>query len=343
MSLKSPLSNVRSAAVAAVCGALLAGLSPTAANALEAVSVRLKWVAQTQFAGFYVAKAKGFYESEGLDVTINPGGPNLNGGTLVATGSDDFALSGSIENLLSSRAKGLPLTGIAMLLQTTPSAYVAHADSGINGPADFKGKTVSTFFTGAQNILFGVLSEQGLMEGEVNVVPQAVTMAPFIDRQVDVATVMVYNELNVLKKRGVNDIKVFYPHDYGVNFPSDPIITNTKTIEERPDVVQAFLNGSLRGWKYAIENPDEAVEIVMQAASGLEPEHQKSMLIAYGEIMKAGVAPEKGLGEMHLPDLNEARDLLIKREVIDNSLTVEDVIDASFLAKVPAEFREIKN
>lgn len=337
----NPWRKLRLAGAVAMCGMMMAFAGPSTAKALEQVSVRLKWVAQAQFAGFYVAKEKGYYEEEGIDVTINPGGPNINGETLVATGSDDFALAGNMENLLAGRAKGLNITGIAMLLQTSPAAFVVHDDSGIESMADLRGKKVSTFFSGSHNVLFALLNELGIGDGEVDVVPQAVTMAPFIDRQVDAATVMVFNELNVLKTRGVNDIKVFYPHDYDINFPSDPIITNVKTIEERPEVVQAFLNGSLRGWKYAIENPEEAVEIVMKHGTGLEPEHQLNMLNSYGDIMMTGVAPEKGIGELHLPYLNQSRDLLIKRGVIEDSLTVEDVINTDFLAKVPAEYRMV--
>jgi NitT/TauT family transport system substrate-binding protein len=122
------------------------------------VSVRLKWLAQAQFAGFYVAKAKGFYDQAGLDLTINPGGPNLNVETLVASGNDTFGLAGGTETVLLAREKGLPLVCIGVTVQKTPFTYVAYKDSGITKVKDFAGKKVATWFTGTQYTLYSMLA-----------------------------------------------------------------------------------------------------------------------------------------------------------------------------------------
>lgn len=329
---------------AAVLSAGIAGtltMTTLPSHALEQVSVRLKWLTQAQFAGFYVAKAKGFYEEAGLDVTINPGGPNLNGETLVGSGADDFALAGSVESLLSSRDRGLPIVGLAMLLQQTPSAYVAHADSGIKSIEDFRGKTVSTFFTGAHNMLFATLSHAGIAENEVNVVPQAVSMAPFTTRQVDVATVMLYNELNVLRRQGLTDLTVIRPDDYGVSFPSDPIITNKTMIAEKPEVVQAFLNASLKGWADAIANQDDAIAIIMKEAPELDPEHQREMLAEYAKLMLAGKGSEEGIGYFDQETLESAREMLIERKAVNAEIKLGDVIDQQFWDAVPAEAKRL--
>ncbi|MBX3582923.1 MAG: ABC transporter substrate-binding protein [Rhizobiaceae bacterium] len=322
-------------AVGAIC---LGAMGSTSAFALDQVSVRLPWLAQAQFAGFYVAKAKGFYESEGLEVTVNPGGPNINGETLVASGADDFAIVGTVDALLAGREKGLPLVAVAMLLQQNPMALVAHEDSGIRTPADFKGKTVSTFFTGAQNLVYAMIENAGLAQEDVKVVPQAVSMAPFLDRQVDVASVTVYNELNVLKAQGLEGIVVINPADYGVNVPSDAIVATEKTIAERPAVVQGFINGSIRGWQYALAHPDEAVEIVMNEASGLEAPHQRAMLDAYGKLMTAGEGTTSGLGVLDMAGVERARDILLSRGVVKPDVDLDDAVNAGFWKAVPSEF-----
>lgn len=325
-----------------VAAALVAGigLAASEASAAEAVSVRLKWVAQAQFAGFYVAKEKGFYAAEGLDVTINPGGPNLNGETLVASGADQFAVAGGIENLLASRGKNLPITGIGMMLQRTPSAYVAFADSGINSPKDFKGKKVSTFFSGAHNTLYAVLSKFDIGPNDLSVVPQAVSMTPFIDRQIDVATVMLFNELNVLKTRGVKPFKVFLAEEYGVSFPSDTLITNEKTLAERPKTVQGFLNGTLRGWKYAAENQAEAVDIVMKVASGLDRAHQLAMLAEYSKLMVADLGTSEGIGALDMAKLEAVRQSLVERKVLDAGVKIESALEPRFWNAVPAAYKK---
>lgn len=313
----------------------------SAAYAADQASVRLKWVTQAQFVGFYVAKAKGFYDAEGLDLTINPGGPNLNGETLVASGADNFAVAGGIENLLAGRAKGLPIVGIGMMLQRTPSAYVVHADSGIKSPKDFKGKTVSTFFTGAHNTLAAVLAKEGVAASDVKIVPQAVTMTPFLDRQVDVATVMLFNELNVLRSRGLgNTIIVMSPEDYGVSFPSDAVITNDTMIKERPKTVQAFLNGSLRGWKYAIENQAEAIDILMKAAPGLDRAHQTAMLAEYAKLMVADAGTTKGIAVLDMDKLEAVRKFQIDRKALTPPVTLSETLNSAFWNAVPVAYKK---
>lgn len=313
----------------------------TGAQAADQASVRLKWVTQAQFIGFYVAKAKGFYDAEGLDLTINPGGPNLNGETLVASGADNFAVAGGIENLLAARARGLPIVGIGMMLQRTPSAYVAYVDSGIKSPKDFKGKTVSTFFTGAHNTLAAVLAKEGLGATDVKIVPQAVTMAPFLDRQVDVATVMLFNELNVLRARGLgNNLVVMSPEDYGVSFPSDAVITNETMIKERPKTVQAFMNGSLRGWKYAIENQAEAIEILMKVAPGLDRAHQTAMLTEYAKLMVSDAGAAKGIVVLDLDKLEAVRKFQLDRKALAQPVPLNESLNPTFWNAVPVPYKK---
>ncbi|SLN75495.1 Putative thiamine biosynthesis protein [Oceanibacterium hippocampi] len=321
----------------ATAAVMVSGIS--SAMALEKVSMRLKWLTQAQFVGFYVAKAKGFYEEEGLDLTINPGGPNLNGESLVASGAENFAVAGGAENMLKSRAKGLPNVGIGMMLQRTPSAYIAHADSGIKSPQDFKGKTVSTFFTGAHNTLYAVLSKEGVAADDVKVVPQAVSLAPFVDRQVDVATVMMFNELIVLKNRGV-DITVFEAEEYGVSFPSDTIITNETMIKDKPKVVQGFLNASIRGWKYAHENPEETIDILMEAAPSLDRAHQAAMLEGVSKLMVADKGTSEGIAVLDREKLEGVRAYLIEKGELPETVKLDDAMNTSFWAAVPDAYKK---
>ena len=323
-------------ATACIAGVTLA-IIPVA-NAAEKVSMRLKWVTQAQFAGFYVAKAKGFYDAEKLDMTINPGGPNINGETLVAANSDNFAVAGGMENLLAARAKGLPVVGIGLMLQRTPSAYVTRSTSGIKSPKDFKGKTVSTFYSGAHNTLFAMLSKEGVPQDEVKIIPQAVSLAPFLDGQVDVATVMIFNEMITLRNRGV-DLTVFRAEDFGVNFPNDMIITNEATIKQRPQVVQAFLNASLRGWKYAAENQEEAIDILLKAAPGLDRKHQTGMLSEYVKLITADRGTRDGIGYLDMDRRGAVRTLQIERKAVV-PVPMESTVNQTFWDAVPVAYKK---
>ncbi len=172
-------STGRTCIIAASLLSMVLVLVSSGATAAEKVSVRLKWLAQAQFAGYYVAKAKGFYDQAGLDLTINPGGPNLNVETLVAAGNDTFGLAGGIETVLFAREKQLPIVCIGVTLQSSPYAYVTYKDSGIKNVKDFKGKKVATWFTGTQYTLYSMLAHEGVAQTDLTIVPQPGSMTPF--------------------------------------------------------------------------------------------------------------------------------------------------------------------
>lgn len=313
-----------------------AGLSTFgSAVAQEKASVRLKWVAQAQFAGLYVAQAKGYYKAEGIDMTINPGGPNLNAETLVASGADTFAVGGGTESSLAARDKNVPIATIAMLHQRTPYVYVVLADSPIKTIQDFKGKKITTFFTGAQHTLHAILRKNGMQPADASITAQGVSMTPFIEKQVDVATVTLYNELNVLKARNVN-VRIFAPDDFGVSMPRDTLITNERTVAEKPKLVQGFLNATLRGWKYAIQNQAEAVDIVMAAAPGLDKAHQTAMLTEAARLMVADAGGSQGLGALDMARLKGSHDLLLDAKVISAPVDLTKAFTPKFWEAVPA-------
>lgn len=314
--------------------ALLLGVS--AACAADAVSVRLKWVAQAQFAGVYVAKAKGFYSDAGLDMTINPGGPNVNVEPLVASGADTFGIASGTEGVLYSREKKLPLVAIGMSQQMTPFAYVTYTNSGINSVKDFKGKTVATWFVGPQYTLFSVLAHEGLKQSDLKIVAQPFSMQPFIDKQYDVATVTLYNELNTLKEQGINDIKLFLPDDSGVTTQQDAIVTSEKMISTKPAEVQGFLGATLKGWKYAFEHKAEAVDIVMAAGSGLDRKHQELMLDEIERVMTAKAGKTDGLGAMDMASIKAVQDSLVEFKALKAPVDLKAAFDTSFWDKVPA-------
>jgi len=329
MSFKS----LRILAAVATSMALLAGVP---ASAAEKVSLRLKWLAQAQFAGFYVAKAKGFYDQAGLDLTINPGGPNLNVETLVASGNDTFGLAGGTETVLLAREKGLPLVCIGVTVQNTPFTYVTYKDSGITKVKDFAGKKVATWFTGTQYTLYSMLASAGLKQSDLTIVPQSGSMAPFVEKQFDVAAATYYNELNTLKEQGLGDkLTLIKPDDYGVVVQQDTVLVSEKYRNEKPQQVQAFLTATIKGWKYALQNKKEAIDIVMAAAPSLNRAHQEAMLDEFEKLVKAGKGTTDGILAIDLPTVEKMQTQLVGYKALKAPADLSKAYDPSFWTQVP--------
>ena len=173
--------------------------APALAQSLTRVQLRLKWLPQTQFAGFYLALERGHYRAEGLDLTINPGGPNIQGETIVASGAEQFGVTGGIDSFFAARERQLPVVCIGMNHQITPFVFVAKRASNINSLEDFRGKRVTAWFTGAHLVLYGMLAARGITRESVNIQPQQVSVTPFINGETDVCAATWYNELNTIR------------------------------------------------------------------------------------------------------------------------------------------------
>lgn len=329
--------SFKSLRLLAAVAASMALLSALPASAAEKVSLRLKWLAQAQFAGFYVAKAKGFYDQAGLDLTINPGGPNLNVETLVASGNDTFGLAGGTETVLLAREKGLPLVCIGVTVQKTPFTYVTYKDSGITKVQDFAGKKVATWFTGTQYTLYSMLASGGVKQSDLTIVPQSGSMAPFVEKQFDVAAATYYNELNTLKEQGLGDkLTLIKPDDYGVVVQQDTVLVSEKYRNEKPQQVQAFMNATIKGWKYALQNKKEAIDIVMAASPSLNRPHQEAMLEEFEKLVKAGKGGTDGILAIDLPTVEKMQTQLVGYKALKAPADLSKAYDASFWTQVPA-------
>lgn len=309
-------------------------------QALAKASLRLKWLRQTQFAGFYLAKARGHYAAEGIDLAINPGGPNLLTENLVATGADTFGLSGGTDSVFAARDKGLPVVCVGVAHQVTPFVFVSRADGPVRTLQDFRGKTVTAWFTGANYVLLGMLAQAGITPSDFTLQPQQVSVTPFVDGQTDVVTATVYNEYYTLMTRmGADKLRRFVPEDYGVTFPRDTLIVGEATARDKPNLVRGFLRASLRGWRDALRDPKAGVDAVVAVAPTLNRAAQEFMLAEAGKLMVAGAGARDGLLWIDRDAVRSAHDFLLKYQVIKRPVDLAAAFDRSFLDAIPAAER----
>ncbi|MFD2239302.1 ABC transporter substrate-binding protein [Aureimonas populi] len=329
----------------ALCAAL--ALQPLAGGLASAqeptpASLRLKWLPQAQFAGFYTALEKGYYEEEGIALTINPGGPNILTENLVATGADTFGLSGGTDSVFAARDRGLPIVCIGVAHQVTPFVFVTAGDGPVETVQDFAGKTVTTWFTGANHVLSAMLAHEGVDLGTVDMQPQQVSMTPFVDGEVDVATATRYNELYTVNTRlGAENVRLFVPEDFGVSFPRDTLIVSERTLADDPELVAGFLRASIRGWQDAFADPEGAIDTIMAVAPTLDRAHQEFMLEEVRELMTAGQAGEDGLFAIDPAAIGSAHDLLVEYGVLSAPVDLDAAFDASALEAIPLEDRAL--
>lgn len=311
-------------------------IRPAGAQTLTRATLRLKWLTQAQFAGFYVAQQKGYYREAGIDLTINPGGPNLLTENLVASGADTFGLSGGTDSVFAARERNLPIICAGVMHQQTPFVFVTRADGPIRTLADFRGKTITTWFTGANFVLLGMLAQAGLSRGDFTMQPQQVSVQPFVDRQVDVVTATRYNEFFTLMQRvGRDNLRTFVPDDHGITFPRDTVIVSEQTARDRPQMVTAFLRATIRGWRDALRDGKAGVDAVMSVAPTLNRPHQEFMMEEAGKLMVAGGAAQNGLFWIDRPVVQAAHDFFLRHEVIKTRLDLAAAYNSSFLEAIP--------
>jgi NitT/TauT family transport system substrate-binding protein len=290
---------MRKVGAVAFAAAMLSGA--IGAQAADPLTLQLKWVTQAQFAGYYVAKDKGLYEEVGLDVTIKPGGPDINPSQVIAGGGADVVLDW-MPSALATREKGVPLVNIAQVFQKSGMMLTCRKDTGIAAPADFKGKTLGVWFAGNEYPFLSWMSQLGLgtSGGDgVTVLKQGFNVDPLLQKQADCISTMTYNEYWQVIDAGLpaEELVVFPYEDQGVATLEDGIYTLEASLQDPAmvDKLTRFVKASMKGWDWAVANPDEAAMIVLENdETGAQTEkHQKRMM---GEIAKLVGKAEKGTG-----------------------------------------------
>ena len=272
--------------------ALSFGMAAGTIHAADKVALQLKWVTQSQFAGYYVAKDKGFYDAEGLEVDIKPGGPDVAPAQVLAGGGADVMIDW-MPSALASREKGLPIVNIAQTFKSSGLMLSCRKDSGITTPSDLRGKTIGVWFFGTEYPFLSWMSQLGIStdgsENAVTVLKQGWGIEPILQGQADCVSTMTYNEYWQIIDAGLtpDDLVVFKYEEQGVATLEDGLYVHEDNLGDAAfvDRMVRFVRASMKGWKYAENNPDEAAEIVLDndASGAQSEEHMKRMM---GEIAK---------------------------------------------------------
>ena len=277
--------------LAAICSTMLFAVSFNT-HAGDKFTLQTKWVTQAQFAGYYVALEKGYYDDEGLDVTIKSGGPDIAPPQVIAGGGADILIEW-MPAALASREKGLNLVNIAQPFKRSGMMLTCRKDSGISSPSDFADKTLGVWFYGNEYPFLSWMSKLNMATdgsaGGVTVLKQGWGIEPLLQKQADCVSTMTYNEYWQVIDGGLSaDELVVFPYDeQGVSTLEDGLYVLEENLSDAAFVDKAarFVRASMKGWEWATNNSDAAADIVLEYdMSGAQTEkHQRRMM---GEINK---------------------------------------------------------
>ncbi|MFH1117059.1 MAG: ABC transporter substrate-binding protein [Pseudomonadota bacterium] len=305
--------------------AILALPPAVAQPPLKKASFLPQWIPQAQFAGYFVAKEKGFYRDAGIDLTLLTGGPGHAPFVGLAGGKVTFC-TGWLSTAITKRAAGISLVNLAQIVQRSALLLVATKKSGINTLADLNGRTVG-WWTGEFHVPLSVFLGRNNLR--LKVIPNYTSITMFTKHAVDAMGAMWYNEYHSILNSGYDaeELTVFRLGDLGADFPEDGLYCLQETFEADPEMCAAFVQASLRGWLYAFDHGEEALNIVMkyagEANTGTNRAHQGWMLA--------------GMKDLILPEADRAAVGELSRE---DYMTVGKALKSLYLVDRLPDYRE---
>jgi NitT/TauT family transport system substrate-binding protein len=323
------------AAVLAGSGVAPAGWPPAAsAQSPTPAALQLGWFANAQMAGDFTAIGKGYFKDVALDVKIVPGGPSIDPVGVVASGSVLMGNVASIGVLVAGRSRGVPLKAFATAFQRHPFAFFFLRESGIKTPADFAGKTIAIQGT-ARPLLDAVLAKYQVPRERVNVIIIGGTTTPLLTGQADVVTGWVINHAQNLPIQGRSDHFLLW--DLGIRMYAYTYFTTDQAYSSRKDVLTRYISAAGKGWLYAKEHPEEAVDYVMKSASGLDRDMEVPTWNVSIPYISSSVTKQQGWGYMEPQVWTTLSDTYHSLDQIPRKVTHEEIMTNEIVlaAKTP--------
>jgi NitT/TauT family transport system substrate-binding protein len=286
----------------------------------DLVRLQLKWLTQAQFAGYYAARAKGLYAAENLAVTIKPGGPSIVPEQVVAAGGAEFGIDW-LPSLLAVRDRGIALVNIAQVFAHSGMREIAFKSSGIRGGADLRGRKVAVWFAGNEFELLATLEKYGIdRRRDVTLVPQPFDMRLLLDKKVDAAAAMTYNEYYQMLDAGIKpeDLVVIDFNAEGTAMLQDGIFAGSEWLRDpkNKQIAARFLRASLRGWEFCRQAAAECIDILLHESPALDSKHQTRMLVEVTKLIWGPPTRRTPLGKMDPDAFKRTADIAFRFGVI---------------------------
>jgi ABC-type nitrate/sulfonate/bicarbonate transport system substrate-binding protein len=250
------------------------------------VVLQLRWLHAFQFAGYYAAKAQGYYREAGLDVVFAEGSPGQSPVDEVTSGRAQYGVGNS--EILLHRLQGERVVVLAVIFQHSPSVLLMRGDSGIESPQDLAGKRVMLRKGIDSAELLAMLRDEGVTDDRLQRMDLSFNLDDLVEGKTDAYHAYETDQPYLLQQKGV-PFSVIRPRAYGIDFYGDSLFTSEREIDAHPERVKAFREASLRGWEYAMAHPEEIVDLILAEYSS---RNTRGHLLFEAESMKPIIHPE---------------------------------------------------
>ncbi|TMJ28556.1 MAG: ABC transporter substrate-binding protein [Alphaproteobacteria bacterium] len=323
------------ATIAALVGTLLLGFAaPALAQQLDKVRFGTNWVAEPEHGGFYQALADGTYRQYGLDVTIVPGGPQVNNRILLPVGRLDFFMSANLLQAFDAVAQKVPTISVAAMFQKDPQVLIAHPDAGVENFEDLKKLTLFVSKEGVATYFQWMKSEFGFSEAKVK--PYTFNPQPFLADKNSAMQGYVTSEPYAIEQQGGFRPKIFLLADYGFDTYSTLIETRRDLVENKPDLVRRFVEASILGWYHFLYDDNAPARALIRKDN---PE-MTDALIAYSVenlkrygIVDSGDTLKVGIGAMTDARVQSFFDKMARAGVVDRAIDFRKAYTPQFVDK----------
>ena len=295
----------------------------------DQISIRLKWLHQAQFAGFYYAKEAGFYNDRGLNITLRPGGVDYPAIQMVTSGSDDFGVTAA-DQILLARDKGIPIVAIACIFQKSPFVLFSLKESGILKVEDFVGKKIGVKLGGNEELTYrAMMKKAGLSPSNVQEIPVKFDISPLLAKNIDVWPGYSINEPITAEEKGFS-VNLIWPDEYGIHLYADVLFTTEEMLRTRPTVVKSVVEATIKGWKEAFSNRQQAVMYTLRQSNQLNEDHERRMLDAsYPLVFPDG----KPIGWMDIAVWDEMYQLLRNEGFVKSDIDLASAFRVDFIPR----------
>lgn len=293
--------------------------APATPPQTQKVSVRMKWFYAGTMTGWFAGKEQGAFKDNGIDLEINPGGPDNSSIKLVAAGSDMFGVAGADEVLIA-REKGIPVVAIGVLFKESPICFISKKSKGITSPSQWDGKTVEVSYGDNSEIQFRALVKKYGVKN-IKEVPYTFSLLPFIQDKVDVSVAYKMDQVVTLKGQGI-DLDIISAKEHGINPYGDVVITTEKTLKENPDLVRRFMEATVKSFQWSIDHPDQAVPLLIKNTSNLKAENESQVWHETIPFLTAEGGASK-IGVMNPDRWKETQDVLLEFKALNKPAVLD--------------------